>query len=143
MPVFDGEREVGTVPTQVQVRVAPRMELGRSAQRLPSAQAAAAFFGMMHEEDCEIVASLQFSQIGQERRDLAAGVLVDPVQPHERGQDQKPVRKFRDGLLETSAICGKIEPQRRCGDDVNIEFAKADAGGGADALKTVAYDVQS
>ncbi len=77
--MFDGEREVGTVPTQVQVRVAPRMELGRSAQRLPRAQTAAAFFGMMHEEDCETVASLQFSQIGQERCNFAAGVLIDPV----------------------------------------------------------------
>jgi acyl-CoA reductase-like NAD-dependent aldehyde dehydrogenase len=42
-----------------------------------------------------------------------------------------------------SAVSRKIEPQRRCGDDVNIEFAKADAGSGADALKTVAHDVQS
>ena len=80
------------------------MELGRSTQRLPRAQAATAFFGMMHEQDCETMASLQFSQIGQERSDLAAGVLVDPVQPHERVQDQQPGRKIRDGLLETSAV---------------------------------------
>ena len=92
----------GSVAAQVQVRVAPGMELGRSAQRLTGAQAAATLFGMMHEEDCETVASLQFSQIGEERRDLAAGVLVDPVQPHERIQDQQPGREIGDGLLETS-----------------------------------------
>ena len=55
------------------------MELGRSAQRLPCAQVAAALFGMMHEQDGETITALQFSKIGEERRDLAAGVLVDPV----------------------------------------------------------------
>jgi len=140
--MFDGEREVGTVPTQVQVRVAPRMELGRSAQRLPRAQAAAAFFGMMHEEDCEIVASLQFSQIGQERCNFAAGVFVDPVQTDEGIQDQQTGSEISDCLLEASSVSGQIEPQRRRGDDVNIEFAKADAGGSADTLQAASHDVQ-
>jgi len=97
---------------------------------------------MMHEENSETVASLQFSQIGQERRDLAAGILIDPVQPHERIQDQQTGPEIGDGLLETSAVSGKIEPQRRRGDDVNVEVTQADPGGGADTLQATAHDVQ-
>jgi hypothetical protein len=46
--------------TQVHVRVAPGMELGRSAQRLTCPEAAAALFGVMHEQDGKMMTSLQF-----------------------------------------------------------------------------------
>jgi hypothetical protein len=52
------------------------------------------------------------SETGEERRDLTASVLVDPVQPHERIQDQQTGREIGDGLFETAAVRGKIEPHR-------------------------------
>ena len=140
--MLDGERELGTVAAQIQVRVAPGMELGRTAQRLACAQTAAALFGMMHEQDSETVTALQFSKIGEERRDLAAGVLVDPVQTNEGIEHQQPGSEIGDRFLKASAVGRQIEPQRRRGDDVNIEVTKADAGGGADALQAAAHDVQ-
>ena len=118
------------------------MELRRSAQRLACAQAATTLFGMMHEQNGEAIPALQFAKIGQERRDLAAGVFVDPVQTDEGIQDQHPGRKIRDSLLETSAIRGQVEPYGRRGDDVNVEITQADAGGGADPLQTTTHDVQ-
>ena len=59
--MLDGEREFGSVTAQVQVRVAPGMELGRAAQRLTRAQASTALLGVMHEQDGKMMASLQFS----------------------------------------------------------------------------------
>ncbi len=44
---------------QVQVRVAPGMELGGAAQRLAGAHASGGFAGVMHEEHGKLVLSLQ------------------------------------------------------------------------------------
>ncbi len=57
--VFDGERECAARAAQVQVRVAPGMELGGAAQRLAGAHASGGFAGVMHEEHGKLVLSLQ------------------------------------------------------------------------------------
>ena len=73
---------------QVEVGVAPGVELGGAAQRLAGADAGGGFLGVMDHEHRQRVASLQLAQVGEQRRDLAAGVLVDAMQAHEGIEDQ-------------------------------------------------------
>ena len=140
--MFDGEVKFGAGAAQVQVRVAPGMELRRAAQRLAGAHAAGGFAGVVHDEHSELVLPLQRAQVGKERRDFTAGVLVDAVQAHERIEHQKARFELYDGLFEALTVGGVVDSQCRGGDDVHVEVCKLDARGGADALEPAAHDMQ-
>ena len=86
--MFDGEVKLGARTTQIQIRVAPGMELGGSAQRLAGAHAAGGFAGVVHDEHGELVLMLVLrgAQVGEQRDDFAAGVLVDAIGQHRAWQ---------------------------------------------------------
>jgi hypothetical protein len=65
------------------------VELGGAAQRLAGADTAGALPGVMDDEHGDSVAALQLAQECEQRRNLAAGVLVDAVQAHERIEDEQ------------------------------------------------------
>ena len=55
--------------------------------------------------------ALQLTQEGEQRGHLAAGILVDTVEPHERIEDQQARLQPGDGLGEIAARRGRdIEP---------------------------------
>ena len=97
---------------------------------------------MVHDEHGDAVAALQLAQPGEEGRDLAAGVLVDAVQPHERIEDEQTGPQPVDGLGEVAPIDLEVEAQRRRDDDLDIEIGEPRAGGGGDAVEATADDVQ-
>jgi hypothetical protein len=90
---------------------------------------------MVDDEDGKRVAALQLAQKGKQRGDLAAGVLIDPVQAHEGIEDEEARMQSGNGVLQSEAIGGKIEPQRGGGDDLDIEIAQVHAGGSGDAFE--------
>ena len=65
------------------------MELGGAAQRLTGADAATTLFGVMDDEHRNVMPALQLAQVGEQRGDLAAGVLVDAVETYERIEDER------------------------------------------------------
>jgi hypothetical protein len=95
---------------------------------------------MVDDEDGKRVAALQLAQKGKQRGDLAAGVLIDPVQAHEGIEDEEARLQSGNGVLQSEAIGGKIEPQRGGGDDLDIEIAQVHAGGSGDAFEPPAHD---
>ncbi len=119
--VFDGEREFAARATQIQVRIAPGVELGGAAQRLAVAHAAGGFAGVMHHEHGELVLSLQGAQVREQRGDFAAGVFVDAVQAHGRIEHQEARLQLHDGVFEAGAVSGLIEAYGGGGDDVHVE----------------------
>ena len=88
------------------------------------------------------MATLQFAQEGEQRCDIAADILIDAMQAHERIEDEQPRLQPGDGLIETCAIGLEIEAQAGGGDHLDVEFGKTDAGGGADAFEAATDDVQ-
>ena len=140
--MLDGQRQLLAVATQIEVAVAPGMELGGAAQGLAGADASSALPGVVHDEHGDAVPTLQLAQIGEQRRDLAAGVLVDAVQPHERIEDEQTGPQLVDGLGEVAPIGLEVEAQRRRGDDLDIEIGEHRAGGDSDAVEAAADDVQ-
>jgi hypothetical protein len=85
---------------------------------------------VVDDEHGDGMASLQLAQVGEQRRDLAAGNLVDAVQPHERIEDEQARRQFGDGLGEASSVEIDIEPHGGRGDRLDIEIGKPEACGG-------------
>ena len=88
------------------------------------------------------MAALQFAQIGEQRRDFAAGVLIDAMQAHEGIEDEQARLQLGDGLIKASAVGLEIEPHGGCGDDLDVEIGEREAGGGADAVEPPAHDVE-
>ena len=141
--MFDGERDaIVGVAAEVEVGISPGVEFGRSAQGLTGSDGSGALPGMVDDGDGCGMASLQFAQEGEQRCHVAADVLVDAMQAHKRIKDQEPRLEGGDGLLETRAVGLEIETQAGCGDHLDVEFGETGAGGGADAFKASADDMQ-
>src|SRR6201995_2653197 len=103
--MLDGQDDaVVTIAPQIEIGVAPGVELRRAAQGLAGADVARAFLGMMDDGDGERVAALEFAQEGEQRCALAAVVFVDAMQPDERVEDEQPRLQCGHGLVETGAV---------------------------------------
>ena len=141
--MLDGQDDaIVTVAAEIEVRVAPGVEFRRSAQGLTGADGASALPGMMDDRDGDGMTTLQVTQEGEQRRDLAADILIDAVQTHERIEDEQPRLQPGDGLIETCAVGLEIEAQAGRGDHLDVEFGETDTGGGADAFEAAADDME-
>src|SRR5262245_52344821 len=94
----------------------------------------------MDEEDGEAMAALQLAQVGQQWGDLAAGVLVDAMQAHERIENEQKRLEGGYGGGEAAPIGLQIEPERWGGDDLDIEIGERHTSRGGDALEASAHD---
>ena len=89
------------------------MKFGAAAQGLTGALVRRRPSCVMHQDDGDAVSALEFAQVGEQRRDLAGGVLVDAVQADEGVEDEQAGPQLRDGFLEAGAVGGEVEAQRR------------------------------
>ena len=145
--VLDGQRDIAAVAgvavaAEVEVGIAPAMELGGAAQGLAGADVASALLGVVDDDHGDGVAALQLSQIGEQRRHLTSGVLIDAMQTHQGIEDEQAQLQVGDGVVEASAVGREIQSYGGCGDDLDVEIGKAEAGGGADAVEPPAHDVE-
>jgi len=89
--VLDGEHERVARAAQVQIGVAPRVQVSRAAQPLTGLRAGGAVLScVMGHDDCEVVLALQCAQVREQRGDVASIVLVDAVQAHEWIEQEQP-----------------------------------------------------
>ena len=114
--MLDRQREIIAVAAQVEVGIAPGVELRGAAQRLTGADAATALLGVMDDEHGNVMLALQLAQVGEQRGDLAAGVFVDAVETYERIEDEQARLQSGDGLGEVAAVGIQIEPDGGRGD---------------------------
>jgi hypothetical protein len=127
--VLDCEVQALAVATQIEIGIAPSVQLGGSPERLTTALMRGTLTGMMHESDGGMVVALQRAQIGEQRCNLAGEVLIDGVQAHERVEDQQRRTQLRNSGAQRLAVFGAIEPEGWHGDDVDVEGLEVDAGG--------------
>src|SRR5271163_3610935 len=97
---------------------------------------------MMDDRDGDGMTTLQVTQEGEQRRDIAADILVDAVQTHKRIKDKQPRLQPGDGLVEPCAVGLEIEAEAGRGDHLDVEFGEADTGGDADALEAATDDME-
>jgi len=139
--VLGGEEESLVLAPEVEVRVPPGMQVGRSTKRLPAADMSGSLAGMVDEEHRGGIAALKAAQEAEERSHFCGGVLIDGMEAYEGIEHQELGTQARDRGFEVSPIFGEVEAQRGCGDDVEVERVEVDAGGLADAQQTLAHRV--
>ena len=132
--VLSRESEIITITAQIEIGIAPGVELGGAAQGLAGPNAAGTLLGVVDDDHGDAVSSLQLAQIGEQRRDLAAGILIDAMQTHEGIENEQARLQFGDGVVERPAVGFEIEPHGRSGDHLYVEIGERDACGGADAV---------
>lgn len=71
------------VAAEVEIGIAPGVELGRATQGLTGADGASALSGVVDAHDGSGVAAMEFAQEGEQSSDLAAGILIDAIQADE------------------------------------------------------------
>jgi hypothetical protein len=142
-PVLDrqGEGIVGLF-AQIEIGIAPGVELGRAAQRLTGTDAAGALLGVMNDQHGDGVAPLQFPQIGEQRCHFTTGVLIDAMQAHKGIEDEETRPELGNGLIKAAANGLEIKPQGRFGDDLDVECGEPETAGGADSLEPPPHHVE-
>ncbi len=116
------------------------MELGRAAQGLTAALVGGALSGVMDEGDGSVKVTLQVAQVSEERSDLGGGVFVDAMQANEGIEHEQFRLQLGDGGGQRLSIVVAVEPQRRHGDEVDIEAFEVGAGCGGNSLEAPAHD---
>ena len=141
--MLDGQDDpIIVVAAKVEVGITPGVEFGRSTQGLAGADGAGSLPGMMYDRHGDAMTALRLTQEGEQRCDIAADIFIDAVQAHEGIEDEQPWLQPGNGLVETRAVGGEIEPQAGGGDHLDVERGKADSSSGADALETAADDME-
>ena len=59
--------------------------------------------------------SLELAQVGQQRRNLRSVVLVDPMQPDQRIQNEQVRLAYLDGVAEPFPVLRCVQAKRRVG----------------------------
>ena len=123
---------------QVEVGVAPAVEVTCAAQALTGAFCAGAFAHVVDEQDCQMELTLEFAQVTEQRSDFFGGVFIAAVKPYEGVEDQQRGLECGDGLAQTLAILWQVEQEARGGDYVEGERIEGGVGGRADAFEALA-----
>jgi hypothetical protein len=135
--MLDGEEKFTAMSAEIEVAVAPGVEIAGPAQALAGRRRGSAILArVMDDDDGEIELALQSPEISEEGRDIAGVVFVDPVQADEGVEEQQARPQLAHGLEEATLIAIQIEAQRGGGDDVDgqggeIESAMATEPGDA------------
>src|SRR5207247_4594644 len=82
------------------------------------------------KDESELVRALERAQLAEERGHLARRVFVDPVQAHERIDQEGPRAVAVEGGTQAGAIARGIETEGRRDDEAEVEIAGAEAAGG-------------
>ena len=118
------------------------MQFGGAAQGLSGAGVGGALAGVVHEQDGGVELALELAQIGEHRRDLGGGVLVDAMQAHEGIEHEQRGPQGRDRLAQAGLVLGQIQTEGRRGDDLEVEGLEPDVGGAGNAHEARAHDVE-
>ncbi len=132
--VLDRQQQALAVTTQIEIAVTPRVQLRRSAQRLAGA-GAAALARVVDQRDGAAERALQLAQIGEQRRDLGGGVLINAVQADEWVEDDESRPQVFDLGEQPCAVGRDVEADDRIDDDVDIEAVPGDLCRCADPLQ--------
>jgi len=107
---------------------------------LAAALVGGAFAGVMDERDSGVEVTLQIAQVGEEWCDLGSGVFVDAMQANEGVEHEQFRLQLSDRGGQRLSVVLAIEPERRHGDEVNVEAFEVDAGGGGNSFEALTDD---
>src|SRR5438552_9610788 len=131
--VLDAEDELAVAAAEIEVAIAPSVQVPRAAQRLAVRAAGPGVFAQVVDEDeSELVRALERAQLAEDRGHLARRVFVDPVQAHQRIDREGPRAVAVEGGTQAGAIARGVEAAGRRAGEAEGEVAEAEARGGGD-----------
>lgn len=120
--VLDGQDEVVTEAAQVEVGVAPGVEVGGAAEGETGLGTLGATLPcVVHNGDGDVVATLEVAQIAQQSGDVLCAVLVDAVEADKGIQQQQARAEQVEGTSETMLVAVEVEAEGARGDDLDGE----------------------
>jgi hypothetical protein len=135
--MFDREQERVFVTAEVEVRVAPGVEVATAPEREAGLAAGAAVLArVMDDEHGDVELALEGAEVAEQGGDLAGVVLVDAVQAHERVEHEQPGCEAANGSAQARLVASAIEAKDRNGDDVDRRAGQLEAARATDALTT-------
>ena len=133
-------RILSVSPAQVQIGVAPGVQLAASTQGL-ARPGGAALSCVVDQQHGGLEAALDIAQKAEDGGDLGDGVLVDAVQADQGVEDHEAGPDAFHRLHQALTVRAMIEAQRRDVDDRDVEGVEAGAGGAGDTLEAGTHDV--
>ena len=139
--MFGAQDEVILVFAQIQVGVAPGVQVGAAAQCQAGALCVGGFAGVMDQSHCGMKAPLQDSQRMQDGGDFCGDVFIDAVQSGQRVQDQQSRLDALHGLEQQLSVMIKVQAQLLGIEDVDVEALEVGGTGLCDAVESVCDNV--
>lgn len=107
--VFDGEETIVAVSRDVNGGIGPRAEVAATAELL-SEMCGGSFSHVMNEKNGDVEATLDFTKVAENRRNLCSRIFVDgPHETDEGIEDEKPWFHVSDGGAKGSELSSIIE----------------------------------
>ena len=118
--MLGGHDDLPVAPAQVEIAVAPGMQLAAAAQRLAGA-AGATLASVVDEQHSGPEAALQVAQEAEDGSDFRNRVLVDAMQADQGIEDEEARSDPFDGLQQPLPVEAMIEAERGHVDDGDVE----------------------
>ena len=139
--MFDAQDKVILFFAQIQVGVAPGVQVGAAAQCLSGALCVGGFAGVMDQSHCGMKAPLQDSQRMQDGGDFRGDVFIDTVHSGQRVQDQQSRLDALHGLEQQLLMMIKVQAQLLGIEDVDVEALEVGGARLCNAVESVCDDV--
>ena len=137
-PMLDGEAHLLTSVHEVAGRIGLRMQVGAAAQGL-SQILPGALGHVVDKDDGDVMLAIELTQEAEHPGDVGGTIFVQPVEPHERIEDQQLRLSYRQRLIQCLPVLLQVEPQTGGGDDVEIESGQRQTAVLTQLLDPIAY----
>jgi hypothetical protein len=132
-----GEDEVPASRTQVEIGIAPGVEVGATSE-VETWFVGGVFACVVDEDDGEAESSREFPQGGEHGRDFGGVILVDALKPDVRVQDKKFWAVSSEGESKSVEMLDTVEPERGLEDELHVERVEVRSPRTSDALNAFA-----
>ena len=139
--MLDGEDEPISVALQVEIRVAPRVEVSRSSERLSRCALRPVLSRVVDHDYRGVTRTLKLSEMGEDRRHLTDVVLVAAMETDEGIEEQEDRLLLLDCFSEPGLILRGVESQRRYLDGLDRQIFESQSPVACDAFEARPHNV--
>ncbi len=118
--MFAGQEEIVASTAQVEIRIAPGMEVGATSER-ETGIVGGALAGVVDEDDGEMENTGEFAQSCENGRDLGGVIFVDALKTDVGVQYQKLGLVEGEGFAEPGKMVVSVEPEGGLEDKLHIK----------------------
>jgi hypothetical protein len=135
--VFCGEDEILAAAAEVEVGIAPGVEVGAAAEGLAGV-VCGGFACVVDEEDGDVEGAGEVAEGGEDGRDFGGVVFVGALEADVGVEDEKAGAPVCESETEALDVLRAIDPEGRLDDEAEVEVAEGGAAGLAEIFDALA-----